>query len=64
MGGESRTVEEICAALASRSHGIVTRAELLDARGDDFRRYSYGDVCDNPRSMLRELSSVLRKCAA
>ena len=34
------------------------------ARGDDFRRYTYGDVCDNPRSMLRELSSLLRKRAA
>ena len=31
MGGETRTVEGICAALGSRSHGIVTRVELLGA---------------------------------
>jgi hypothetical protein len=31
MGGEVRTVEEICDAIGSRSHGIVTRAELLAA---------------------------------
>jgi len=31
MGAGSTTVEEICAALASRSHGIVTRRELLAA---------------------------------
>ena len=31
MGGERRTVEQICAALASRSHGIVSRSELLAA---------------------------------
>jgi very-short-patch-repair endonuclease len=31
MGGESRTVEKLCAALGSRSYGIVTRAELLEA---------------------------------
>jgi hypothetical protein len=31
MGVRSTTVEEICAALAARSHGIVTRAELLAA---------------------------------
>lgn len=30
------------------------------ARGDDFRRYTYGDVYENPLAMLRELSSVLR----
>jgi hypothetical protein len=34
------------------------------ARGDDFRRYTYGDVCDTPRPMLRELSSRLGKRAA
>ena len=31
MGGKSTSVEQTCAALASRSHGIVTRAELLAA---------------------------------
>jgi hypothetical protein len=29
------------------------------AREDDFRRYTYGDVYEDPRPMLRELSSVL-----
>jgi hypothetical protein len=29
MGGQAGTVEEICARIARRSHGIVTRAELL-----------------------------------
>src|SRR3954452_10743372 len=31
MGGKSRTVEEIVAAIASGAHGIVTRAELRAA---------------------------------
>ena len=30
------------------------------ARGDDFRRYTHGDVCEDPRAMLRELSPFLR----
>jgi Transcriptional regulator, AbiEi antitoxin len=29
------------------------------ARGDDFRRYTWGDVYEDPRAMLRELRSVL-----
>ena len=29
------------------------------ARGDDFRRYTYGDVFERPAPMLRELRSVL-----
>lgn len=29
------------------------------ARGDDFRRFSYDDVFDDPRAMLRELSKAL-----
>ncbi len=29
------------------------------ARGDDFRRYTYGDVFENPGPMLGELRSVL-----
>jgi very-short-patch-repair endonuclease len=31
------------------------------ARGDDFRRYTYGDVCDDTRHVLRELRSALAK---
>lgn len=31
------------------------------ARGDDFRRYTYGDVLENQESMLAELRSVLTK---
>jgi very-short-patch-repair endonuclease len=30
------------------------------ALGDDFRRYSYGDVVEAPGPMLRELQAVLR----
>lgn len=29
------------------------------ARGDDFRRYTYGDVLESPRLMLRELRPLL-----
>jgi hypothetical protein len=29
------------------------------ARGDQFRRYTYGDVCEDPRAMLRELAGLL-----
>jgi hypothetical protein len=29
------------------------------ARGDDFRRYTYGDVFEQPGPMLRELHRVL-----
>jgi very-short-patch-repair endonuclease len=29
------------------------------ARGDDFRRYTYGDVSENPAAMLRELHAAL-----
>lgn len=31
------------------------------ARGDDFRRYTYGDVFENPAPMMAELRSVLTK---
>jgi hypothetical protein len=31
----------------------------VSARGDDFRRYTYGDVFESPRLMLAELRSVL-----
>jgi hypothetical protein len=30
------------------------------ARGDEFRRYTYGDVLDSPRLMLAELCALLR----
>jgi very-short-patch-repair endonuclease len=30
-------------------------------RGDEFRRYTYGDVYEDSRYMLRELSSLLTK---
>lgn len=29
------------------------------ARGDQFRRYTYGDVCERPRQMLAELRALL-----
>ena len=29
------------------------------ARGDDFRRFSFGDVFENPGAMMRELSAAL-----
>jgi hypothetical protein len=34
------------------------------ARGDDFRRYTYGDVCEDSRLMLQELRSLLRSRGA
>ena len=30
------------------------------ARGDEFRRYTYGDVVEQPQLMLRELEALLR----
>ncbi len=29
------------------------------ARGDEFRRYTYGDVCEGPSPMLGELRELL-----
>jgi hypothetical protein len=29
------------------------------ARGDDFRRYTFGDVFERPAAMLRELRALL-----
>jgi hypothetical protein len=29
------------------------------ARGDDFRRYTWGDVVEHPRATLRELAAIL-----
>ncbi len=34
------------------------------ARGDDFRRYSYGDVYEEPAAMLAELDGLLSGCRA
>jgi very-short-patch-repair endonuclease len=31
------------------------------ARGDEFRRYTYGDVLESPRLMLRELRALLKR---
>jgi very-short-patch-repair endonuclease len=31
------------------------------ARGDEFRRYTYGDVVEDPRFMLSELGRLLRR---
>jgi hypothetical protein len=35
------------------------REREAHARGDDFRRYTYGDVAEDPRFMLNELRSLL-----
>jgi very-short-patch-repair endonuclease len=35
------------------------REREAHARGDDFRRYTYGDVCEEPRLMLAELRNLL-----
>ncbi len=40
------------------------REREAHARGDEFRRYTYGDVFERPRLMLRELRQVLRRAAA
>ena len=32
------------------------------ARGDDFRRYTWGDVFEDPRQMLAELRLLLSPC--
>jgi hypothetical protein len=36
------------------------RERQARARGDDFRRYTYGDVYEHPAAMMRELRSILR----
>ena len=36
------------------------REREAHARGDEFRRYTYGDVFEHPRLMLRELRQLLR----
>jgi hypothetical protein len=35
------------------------REREAHARGDDFRRYTYGDVCEDTTSMLGELRALL-----
>ena len=35
------------------------REREAHARGDDFRRYTYGDITEHPRQMLRELRGLL-----
>ena len=35
------------------------RERLARARGDEFRRYTYGDVFEHPRLMMRELRALL-----
>ena len=35
------------------------RERLARARGDEFRRYTYGDVLEHPRLMMRELTELL-----
>jgi very-short-patch-repair endonuclease len=34
------------------------------ARGDEFRRYTYGDVVEHPRLMLTELRALFSRCPA
>ena len=36
------------------------REREAHARGDDFRRYTYGDVFEHPEAMLKELRALLR----
>jgi hypothetical protein len=38
------------------------RERQARARGDEFRRYTYGDVFEEPRLMLRELRALLPRC--
>jgi very-short-patch-repair endonuclease len=40
------------------------REREAHARGDEFRRYTYGDVFEDPRLMLRELRELLPRRAA
>jgi hypothetical protein len=37
------------------------RERMVRARGDEFRRYTWGDVFEQPAAMLRELRSLLRE---
>jgi very-short-patch-repair endonuclease len=40
------------------------REREAHARGDDFRRYTYGDVLENPALMLAELTALLTRAAS
>jgi hypothetical protein len=35
------------------------RAREARARGDEFRSFTYGDVMEDPRAMMRELPELL-----
>ena len=37
------------------------RAREAHARGDEFRRYTYRDVFEDPRRMLAELGGLLKR---
>jgi hypothetical protein len=39
------------------------REREAHARGDHFRRYTYGDVNESPRLMLNELRDLLKRCS-
>jgi len=39
------------------------REREAHARGDEFRRYTYGDVFEHPRAMLRELAVLVPRCS-
>jgi hypothetical protein len=41
-----------------------SRERAARARGDEFRRYTYGDVFEEPRLMLAELRALLPHCPA
>ena len=56
MGGESASVEKVCARIARRSHGVVTRAELLEAgvtRREIERRQERGYLIPEFRGVYR-----------
>jgi hypothetical protein len=101
MQHKRRTADLAPAQMARRSHGVVTRSELLvagfsveeirqrwkrgtlirvhrgvyrvghtaparrereaRARADEFRRYTYADVFEDPRVMLSDLRALLRR---
>lgn len=50
--------------LPSRLGNDRRREREAYARGDEFRRHSYGDVFENPRLMIDELRRLLRPARA
>jgi hypothetical protein len=60
---EHRLTVEIDSYRYHRSRHAWERDRLRDreahARGDEMRRYTYGDVIEHPQAMLRELRSLL-----